>query len=555
MLRLNLNYFIFLFGIYFIQPELFAQAPNWEWAKTARCSGSSGTGIATDNSGNIYTITNYAGTYFIIGNFTLTTFSSYQGNCALTKTDANGNVIWSTNIGSGNQRGVSLAIDASQNIFVVGDTYGNIDKVFLAKYDQAGTPVWTKTTSCNYYSNSTFLTIDGSGDILICGYFMGTQMSFDAQTTILSSDPSTHSTAIFLAKYDGNGNVLWAKTLPGNGNNKGNAPTCLTTDVSGNIYMSGWFSSPTLTFASTTLTNAGNNPAIFISKLTSNGSPVWAKGYGGYYTDEATSVVIDNSGNLFLSGFFESPTLSIGNFTLTNTNSNWYSDDLFLIKFNSNGTVLWAKSKDGCQVKSSGTDGSGNVYLLGSLRDSLVFGGTKVKGANNFLAKYDPNGNELWGKNIKTIKGSSSSANGTVYFHSISPKINTAVYVTGSHDSKKIILDTCTLSNPDTTGANQAFFAAKIGMVYVGIDEISQSENFSIYPNPGKGIFILKNKNGDIETQNIRVVNSYGQDVDFDITPRSHDFELNLTGQLPGLYILEIKNKTSFAQKKLIIIN
>ncbi len=70
---------------------------------------------------------------------------------------------------------------------------------------------------------------------------------------------------IYIAKYDSDGNPLWAASIGGDENDVGNALTC---DAVGNVYLTGIFQSGEITFTSTTLTNSGfSTNDLFLSKI------------------------------------------------------------------------------------------------------------------------------------------------------------------------------------------------------------------------------------------------------------------------------------------------
>jgi len=75
-------------------------------------------------------------------------------------------------------------------------------------------------------------------------------------STILTNTSTTYGD-IFLVKYDGSGNVVWAKTWGGTSNDQ---PNAVVTDVAGNIYMAGNYLSTAITFGATTITNSGSGP-------------------------------------------------------------------------------------------------------------------------------------------------------------------------------------------------------------------------------------------------------------------------------------------------------
>jgi hypothetical protein len=70
---------------------------------------------------------------------------------------------------------------------------------------------------------------------------------------------------MYVVKYDASGNVLWAKSSTGGGTSSDLANS-VAVDGSGNSYIAGYYSSPTIQFGSTTLTNAGNDD-MYIAKL------------------------------------------------------------------------------------------------------------------------------------------------------------------------------------------------------------------------------------------------------------------------------------------------
>ena len=173
-------------------------------------------------------------------------------------------------------------------------------------------------------------------------------------------------------------------------------------DASGNRYVTGYFFSSTITFGSTTLTNAGNND-MFIVKYDPLGAVLWAKSAGGPDLDRGFDVVVDGSGNVYVTGSFWSNSLSFGSITISNTGF----IDVFVVKYDSSGNVLWANNAGGTQqdwAYGVGVDGSGNCYVTGySSSGTMFFGSTALANVGNgsdiFIAKYSPSGNLIWAKN------------------------------------------------------------------------------------------------------------------------------------------------------------
>jgi hypothetical protein len=140
---------------------------------------------------------------------------------------------------------------------------GGID-MFIAKYDTSGNLLWAKGAggSVDDYIHSS--TTDASGNLYVTGYYNSPSISFGASQLLVNTDGWGVTYDMFLAKYDTSGNLLWAMSEGGGyGDDKGYS---ITTDSSGNVYVTGNYSSPTITFGATTLSNAGGSD-MFIAKL------------------------------------------------------------------------------------------------------------------------------------------------------------------------------------------------------------------------------------------------------------------------------------------------
>src|SRR6202008_3697795 len=105
----------------------------------------------------------------------------------------------------------------------------------------------------------------------------------------------------FIVKYDASGNELWA-TSGGGGTNMFEMPLWTTIDASGNMYVTGTFSSPTIVFGSYMLTNTGSDD-IFIVQYDPSGNVNWAISVGGNNSDICNSVATDNYGNAYFTGW------------------------------------------------------------------------------------------------------------------------------------------------------------------------------------------------------------------------------------------------------------
>src|SRR5262249_11831889 len=155
----------------------------------------------------------------------------------------------------------------------------------------------------------------------------------------------------FVAKYDANGVLLWAKNFGGTG---ADSATRVGADPVGNIYVAGYFSG-TVAFGTITLTSAGGFDA-YIAKMDPSGDFTWVSQLGGASADYAYGVGVDDSGNVYATGSFTSS----ASFSLNGVASGasltavgGQGEDAFVAKLDSGGNPLW--------VKNMGNSGDGDA--------------------------------------------------------------------------------------------------------------------------------------------------------------------------------------------------
>lgn len=207
----------------------------------------------------------------------------------------------------------------------------------------------------------------------------------------------------YIAKYSTAGVLLWKKDAA-NGFMAQALNIC--TDAAGNILVTGTYTTTT-SFDTTTLTNAGYED-IFVAKYDAAGNVLWARGAGGVNFDIAYTVGTDAAGNVIVGGGFASPTLTFGSTNLTGTGTN-----LFLVKYNAVGDVVWARvvNNDGSigtytRASAIAVDGLGNILLGGEFSGySISIGGNTLTNTSYpfgdlFVAKYDAAGVPLWAERL-----------------------------------------------------------------------------------------------------------------------------------------------------------
>lgn len=299
-------------------------------------------------------------------------------------------------------------------------------------------PYWTWASSAGGTSSDYGNAVcnDDSGNTYVTGYFSHS-ITFGniTLTDVGGSD-------IFLVKYDPEGNVIWANSYGGGSNDFADD---MTIDVNGHVIITGDFQSESITFDSFTLNNpnTGNGArSFFVAKIDSNGSVIWAYTASGDGNSMARGIDTDLNGNIVVTGSFDGLSLTFGTTTLTNFYQ--FATDIFLVKYNSAGEVLWAQSFGG-NTYDSGTgvaiDNSGNINLIGSfLSNSISFGVTSLTnfgGYDYFIVQFSSDGNLIWIRN--------APGDGNDFAHDIDTDSEGNIFVSGNYAGTYITFEVTTL--------------------------------------------------------------------------------------------------------------
>jgi hypothetical protein len=291
--------------------------------------------------------------------------------------------VWTRLLGTGNYDfGYAAAVDAAGNGIIAGATQGSLSggnagryDLFVAKYDPTGARIWLRQRGTAERDFAYGVAADPSGNIYLAGY---TGAGLDGNSNIGGWD-------IFLMKFNSSGTWQWTVQ---DGTAQDDEGRAVATDRFGNIYITGYVRG---NFHGITRIGASD---IFISKYNASGTRLWSVLFGAAEVDEPFGITCDNDGNVFVTGWTDG---SIeGNPYLGN-------GDNVLAKYDANGNRLWLRVW-GTVNKDTGysvaCDASGNVYVSGYSTGSLY--GSPAGNRDYFLAKFDPDGNLLWGKQVGT---------------------------------------------------------------------------------------------------------------------------------------------------------
>jgi len=217
--------------------------------------------------------------------------------------------------------------------------------------------------------------VDRDGNVYVTGY--------------LTNQP--FGTDYFTVKYDAAGNKLWEARYNGDGDDDDFA-TAIAVDIAGNVYVTG---------SSKTAANASDYVTI---KYDANGATQWQARYDSPSAanksyDAATALAIDDSGNVYVSG--------------------WSENDFATVKYNAAGVERWRARYPGSgstEVSAMAVDQSGNVYLAGQNNDAFI------------TVKYNSAGQKEWSEVYSEFTGSRGIAT------ALAIDRHGEVYVTGMYE-------------------------------------------------------------------------------------------------------------------------
>lgn len=415
---------ILLLSCFFTMP---APAQGWQWGRAGLGGQMDGWATATDPSGNVFiagvNLTGYAtgidqatvfGTYSV-------TFTGFSGNqCVVAKYDASGNALWAIGTQNGESWLMGITTDHAGNLFLFGTInspslqigsftltntiYSSVPlyhgiQYFLAKIDPSGNVVWAKNAgSATGYATALLgglaitdcgtgaVATDTAGNIYVTANFYIPTITIGTYT--LTNTTSTgYNDDILLAKYDPDGNVVWATSAGGTGSDDAYG---MTVTPAGDIYISGIFTSPSITFGpSTIIDSAGVYQSAFIARYNSSGTPVWACSSGGHGGIFAVGLASDAANNVYLTGSIGDTTIYFNGTKITDARPESLS--LYILKFDPANSVSWYKVISATAYGqawgySVATSPCGNIWVSGSFTiDANIDGHILTAPANSYF--------------------------------------------------------------------------------------------------------------------------------------------------------------------------
>lgn len=274
---------------------------------------------------------------------------------ALAKYTSEGEGLWAVNVASGNLFPSGLVVDSTGaaywTVYVPSSTtIGSTNLAFsgrpygaLVRCDEQGAVTWVRTV-LPPATNQTTLGgpwLSSHGDIYVCGRFAG--LADFGSTNLISPGDAQ----IMVAKYNSNGDLLWARQAGGYGADTAHRGTL---DVDGNFIVSGSYFH-TASFGGVSLSNTVATNFYFVAKYNTNGDPLWARSM--CEGNSRWGVATDRDRNVYFAG---------ESFT-----------NVYFAKLDSAGELKWARTMGRTvSVLWLHADALGHCYLSGQFNTPVA---------------------------------------------------------------------------------------------------------------------------------------------------------------------------------------
>lgn len=355
-----------------------------------------GQGLVQDAAGNVY----ITGSFMLTADFdiksgvTNLTANGVGKDIFVAKYSPSGELLWAKAIGDANDDGgYGIAVDAAGNVYVTGTFAGTVDfdpgagmynltsvglaDVFICKLDGSGNFLWAKSFGGTSFDNAGGIALDGFGAIYTTGAFSGT-VDFDPGPGVSTLASTSGAYNLFVSKLDAAGNFLWAKAMGGSGGG-GIMAFGIAVDGSSNVITTGYY---------TGLTDFDPGPGVaalntqdggqgcYVSKLDGSGNYVWARSFDSPGGEAGQAIALDGSGNAYITGSYQMTVDFDPGAGVVNLTSVGGTQDIFIVKLDGAGSLVWAKSFGGNSADVGfgiTLDKTGNIYATGEFGATADF--------------------------------------------------------------------------------------------------------------------------------------------------------------------------------------
>ena len=452
--------------------------------------------MVIDSQGNIY----------LTGSSRRNSDGHSDQDFATLKYNSNGQLQWVTRFDGGINKDDSandIALDKNGNIYVTGYGYQTSDclEFVTVKYNASGAQKWVAYYSApvSHWGIANAIAVDDAANVYVTGI----------------STLSTSGGDIATIKYDTDGNKKWVARYNGSGNGEDEG-SFIAVDAVGNIFVCG------------SSTGDGTGRDYTTLKYDSLGVERWVQIYSGneYSPDEPTDMTIDNSGNVYVTGY---------------TNNLLYNRDYYTIKYNNYGVKQWDSRYDADvydfnndQASSIALDADGAIYISGKSYGQ--------DGNNDYVTqKLNSDGIQEWAVRYNY-------------------KYDTAVDVVAD-DKGHIYVTGVTNFNGDTHSRTTTIKYSDLSATGLLDQNHPLARSFKLeqnYPNPFNPNTTINYQLPENSDVNLSIYNILGQKVATLVNEKqiagNYKFQWNASQFPSGLYFYRIKTKRQSLTKKMMLL-
>lgn len=461
------------------------------------------TAITADKNGNIYVLGNFSSLSVKFGSTTL--YNKGESDGFLVKINAQKNVEWAMSFGGATVDDMTgISTDNEGNVYVTGytiDFQSNVFSMFVAKIDASKNILWKQTgNTAGWNLKTSSIVIDEEQNCYVAGGFSDV-LSFDGKNQITSTKGGEppyeyYDENAFVVKFSKTGEFIQAMAIPTF--SKVNDMATFSSD----LYLCG------------EKINYGigwgwplRDSKIFVSKFSNDLKPLWEQSAGGLTfmqsLDVANSISADDEGNVYLTGSFFSEKLEFaGNSLMNFFNRDYYHQQTFVLKYDSNGNELWGKAigENLCEVGYQILATSNNRYYLSGTFESNTIKFGEIALENN--------------SNVREV-----------YVH----------------------------LRPKRQSRNTFAFLARHGTIEPSANPIVKVNSTSIFPNPANNYFNIKLNESNHSGGKVSIYSHEGRLIQtLPINPDAMSLHVETGNLRNGIYVVKVKIGNNVSMHKVV---
>lgn len=328
--------------------------------------------------------------------------------------------------GAKNDKTRAIAADAQGNVFMAGETQGEgsfgsqkradlgSTDFFLTKVDAQGKTLWVRSLGGSLVDRGYGVAVDAAGNAYVTGHYQST----DAQA-LGKTLPNAGDYDLFVAKYDGQGELLWIQTGGGAGYDYGHG---IALDSKGDVVVTGSVAGQGK-FGDILVNDGSASRAIFWTKYSPSGELRWVKTTSGKIGGSGHGVAVDAKDHIYIGGS-ASGAGHAGKVELKVPGG----QAAMVLKVTPEGEPVWASlvtGKPSAGFHEISVDAQGRASGAGMFKGSVTVGGqsfstTGDKDSDGILVHFTQDGQPDWAHAIQGPKvdyclGVAQGAEGQVY--------------------------------------------------------------------------------------------------------------------------------------------